>query len=49
MGVPHARASRITLPKVSVLDGGMKKWLKEGRPTENKVNQDLGVLFHSLS
>ncbi len=28
--------------KVSVLDGGMKKWLKEGRPTENKVNHNLG-------
>jgi len=28
--------------KVSVLDGGMKKWLKENRPTSNKVNKDLG-------
>ena len=28
--------------KVSVLDGGMKKWLKENRPTNNKVNEDLG-------
>ena len=28
--------------KVSVLDGGMKKWLKENRPTDNKINQDLG-------
>ncbi len=28
--------------KVSVLDGGMKKWLKENRPTSNKVNEDLG-------
>ena len=28
--------------KVSVLDGGMKKWLSEDRPTENKVNHDLG-------
>ena len=28
--------------KVSVLDGGMKKWLKENRTTDNKINQDLG-------
>ena len=28
--------------KVSVLDGGMKKWLNENRPTDNKINQDLG-------
>ena len=27
---------------VSVLDGGMKKWLKENRPTSNEVNQDIG-------
>ena len=28
--------------KVSVLDGGMKKWLKENRMTDNKINKDLG-------
>jgi len=28
--------------KVSVLDGGMKKWLKENRSTSNKINYDLG-------
>ncbi len=28
--------------KVFVLDGGMKKWLKENRPTSKKINQDLG-------
>ena len=28
--------------KVSVLDGGMKKWLKENRSTSNEVNDDLG-------
>ena len=28
--------------KVSVLDGGMKKWLKENRATSKEVNQDLG-------
>ena len=28
--------------KVSVLDGGMKKWLKENRTTDKKINQDLG-------
>ena len=28
--------------KVSVLDGGMKKWLKENRTTSNEVNEDLG-------
>ena len=28
--------------KVSVLDGGMKKWLSENRPTDNKIDQDLG-------
>ena len=28
--------------KVSVLDGGMKKWLSENRPTDNKTDQDLG-------
>jgi len=28
--------------KVSVLDGGMKKWLKENRPTSNKINKDIG-------
>ncbi len=28
--------------KVSVLDGGMKKWLNESRPTDNKINEDLG-------
>ena len=28
--------------KVSVLDGGMKKWLKENRSTSNKINDDLG-------
>ena len=28
--------------KVSVLDGGMKKWLNENRPTDNEINQDLG-------
>ena len=28
--------------KVSVLDGGMKKWLTENRSTDNKINKDLG-------
>ena len=28
--------------KVSVLDGGMKKWLAENRSTDNKTNQVLG-------
>ena len=28
--------------KVSVLDGGMKKWLKENRPTSNKINKNIG-------
>ena len=28
--------------KVSVLDGGMKKWLKENRITSNKINKDIG-------
>ena len=28
--------------KVSVLDGGMKKWLKENRPTSKEVNEDFG-------
>jgi len=28
--------------KVSALDGGMKKWLKENRPTSNKINKDIG-------
>ena len=28
--------------KVSVLDGGMQKWLKENRSTSNKINDDLG-------
>ena len=28
--------------KVSVLDGGMKKWLKENRPTSNEINNDIG-------
>ena len=28
--------------KVSVLDGGMKKWLAENRSTDNKINKDLG-------
>ena len=28
--------------KVSVLDGGMKKWLKENRPTSKEVIEDLG-------
>ena len=28
--------------KVSVLDGGMKKWLKENRPTSKEVDKDLG-------
>ncbi len=28
--------------KVSVLDGGMKKWLKENRPTSKEVGKDLG-------
>jgi len=27
--------------KVSVLDGGMKKWLKENRPTNKEVGKDL--------
>ena len=28
--------------KVSVLDGGMKKWLKENRPTSNETNKGIG-------
>ena len=28
--------------KVSALDGGMKKWLKENRPASNKINKDIG-------
>ena len=28
--------------KVSVLDGGMQKWLKENRPTSKEVNEDFG-------
>ena len=28
--------------KVSVLDGGMKKWLKENRPTSKEINRDPG-------
>ena len=28
--------------KVSVLDGGMKKWLVENRSTDNKIDKDLG-------
>ena len=28
--------------KVSVLDGGMKKWLTENRSTDDKINIDLG-------
>ena len=28
--------------KVSALDGGMKKWLKENRPTSNETNKDIG-------
>ena len=28
--------------KISLLDGGMKKWLKENRPTSNKINKDIG-------
>jgi len=28
--------------KVSVLDGGMKKWLKENRPISNEINKDIG-------
>ena len=28
--------------KVSALDGGMKKWLKENRPTSNEINNDIG-------
>ena len=28
--------------KISILDGGMKKWLKENRPTSNKINKDIG-------
>jgi len=28
--------------KVSVLDGGMKKWIKENRPTSKEVDRDLG-------
>ena len=30
--------------KISVLDGGMKKWLKENRITDNKINKDVGKL-----
>ncbi len=30
--------------KVSVLNGGMKKWLKENRPTSKEINHDLGKL-----
>ena len=28
--------------KVSVLDGGMQKWLKENRPTSKEVSEDFG-------
>ena len=28
--------------KVSALDGGMKKWLKENRPISNEINKDIG-------
>jgi len=28
--------------KVSVLDGGMQKWLKENRPASKEVNEDFG-------
>ena len=28
--------------KVSVLDGGMKKWLKENKSTNNQINNELG-------
>ena len=28
--------------KVSVLDGGMKKWLKENKPTSNETNKNIG-------
>ena len=28
--------------KVSILDGGMKKWLKENRPISNEINKDIG-------
>ena len=28
--------------KVSVLDGGMKKWLKENKITSNEINKDIG-------
>ncbi len=34
--------------KVSVLDGGMKKWLNENRSTYNKVNDDHGK-FSSMN
>ena len=33
--------------KVSVLDGGMKKWLSENRSTDNKINKDL-VKFSNI-
>ncbi len=33
--------------KVSVLDGGMKKWLAENRLTDNKINKDL-VKFSNI-
>ena len=32
--------------KVSVLDGGMKKWLKENRLTGNKINKDIAKFSH---
>ena len=28
--------------KVSVLDGGMRKWLKENKPTSNETNKNIG-------
>ena len=29
-------------PKVSVLNGGLKKWLKENRPLTMEINKDIG-------
>tara|TARA_B100000686_G_C16629255_1_gene883696 strand:- start:327 stop:1166 length:840 start_codon:yes stop_codon:yes gene_type:complete len=33
--------------KVSVLDGGMKKWLKENKFTSNKINNNIGKFSYT--
>ena len=32
----------LDIKKVSVLNGGMKKWLKENRFTSKKINKNIG-------